>query len=166
MLSDSDSALHPHHISGLDKTKIDRLSATRHFCDFSFVVFHWFLDSSNLSFTPSIFYLLSLLLGNSLRYLMLFIHSFIPSIIHIQVNAPLAEVEKWVDDRVGQTIQAGPASGVLHHFIVEPFLPHKPEEEYYICIHSHRWVRSIVFDLTTAQAASGILHLPTFLSAS
>ena len=57
----------------------------------------------------------------------------------LQVNSPLAEVEEWVNERVGQSIQAGPATGVLHHFIIEPFLAHKPEEEYYICIHSHRW---------------------------
>ncbi|CAG2104337.1 unnamed protein product, partial [Medioppia subpectinata] len=39
----------------------------------------------------------------------------------------------------------GKASGKLRTFIIEPFLPHKQEEEAYICIYSHRSGDTILF---------------------
>lgn len=39
----------------------------------------------------------------------------------------------------------GAASGKLRNFIIEPFVPHKPEEEVYVCIYSHRFADTILF---------------------
>lgn len=39
----------------------------------------------------------------------------------------------------------GAASGKLRNFIIEPFVPHKPEEEVYVCIYSHRHADTILF---------------------
>lgn len=40
---------------------------------------------------------------------------------------------------------AGNVSGVLKTFIVEPFVPHQPADEYYVCIHSEREGDEILF---------------------
>lgn len=37
------------------------------------------------------------------------------------------------------------ASGKLRNFIIEPFLPHKDDEEAYVCIYSHRYADTILF---------------------
>lgn len=39
----------------------------------------------------------------------------------------------------------GSAVGKLRNFIIEPFIPHKPDEEMYLCIYSHRFADSILF---------------------
>lgn len=39
----------------------------------------------------------------------------------------------------------GAASGKLRNFIIEPFVPHKPNEETYVCIYSHRFADTILF---------------------
>lgn len=41
--------------------------------------------------------------------------------------------------------KVGAATGKLRNFIIEPFVPHKPEEEYYVCIYSSRHEDSILF---------------------
>ncbi len=41
--------------------------------------------------------------------------------------------------------QIGKATGKLRNFIIEPFLPHKQDEEAYICIYSHRFGDTILF---------------------
>lgn len=63
----------------------------------------------------------------------------------ILVNADIEGVKKWVSERMAKDIQIGKASGKLRHFIIEPFLPHKQEEEAYICIYSHRLGDTILF---------------------
>ena len=42
-------------------------------------------------------------------------------------------------------LQVGEATGVLHNFIVEPFVPHDQNEEGYICIYSKRDHDAILF---------------------
>lgn len=39
----------------------------------------------------------------------------------------------------------GLATGKLRNFIIEPFVPHKDEEETYVCIYSHRHADTILF---------------------
>jgi ATP citrate (pro-S)-lyase len=34
--------------------------------------------------------------------------------------------------------QVEQVSGVLDHFIIEPFFPHQASDEYYVCINSTR----------------------------
>lgn len=63
----------------------------------------------------------------------------------IKVNADLNTVKKWIDERMNKEQQVGKAIGKLKTFIIEPFVPHKPKEEYYVCIFSHRKADSILF---------------------
>lgn len=37
------------------------------------------------------------------------------------------------------------ATGKLRNFIIEPFIQHKPNEEVYVCIYSHRYADTILF---------------------
>jgi ATP citrate (pro-S)-lyase len=43
---------------------------------------------------------------------------------------------QWVEERMGRDTVVDGVRGVLSHFIVEPFVPHKQEDEYYVCIQS------------------------------
>lgn len=43
----------------------------------------------------------------------------------IAVNKKLAEVKKWVEERMGKDQKVGNCVGKLKNFIIEPFLPHK-----------------------------------------
>ncbi|XP_072748775.1 ATP-citrate synthase [Anoplolepis gracilipes] len=63
----------------------------------------------------------------------------------IKVNADLSTVQKWVEQRMNKEQRVGKATGKLKTFIIEPFVPHKPEEEVYICIYSHRKADTILF---------------------
>ncbi|KAF4524526.1 hypothetical protein B566_EDAN002798 [Ephemera danica] len=63
----------------------------------------------------------------------------------IEVNADLPKVQSWVQQRISKDVKIGKASGKLRNFIIEPFLPHKPEEEAYVCIYSHRHGDTILF---------------------
>lgn len=63
----------------------------------------------------------------------------------IKVNADLPTVQKWVEQRMNKEQRVGKAAGKLKTFIIEPFVPHKPEEEVYICIYSHRKADTILF---------------------
>ncbi|XP_076808864.1 ATP-citrate synthase-like isoform X2 [Clavelina lepadiformis] len=63
----------------------------------------------------------------------------------IKINTDLAGVKKWVDDRMLKEINIGKTKGLLKNFVVEPFVPHAQEEEFYICIHSTRGCNTILF---------------------
>lgn len=63
----------------------------------------------------------------------------------IKVNADLNEVKKWVDERMDKDVQVGKSSGKLNNFIIEPFVPHNQQDEYYVCIYSHREGETILF---------------------
>lgn len=63
----------------------------------------------------------------------------------IAVNKDLPEVKKWVEDRMGKDQKVGNAVGKLRNFIIEPFIPHKPDEEAYVCIYSERDKDVILF---------------------
>ena len=54
-------------------------------------------------------------------------------------------VQKWIAERMEKEIQVEHATGVLDHFIVEPFLPHEQTDEHYICIQSDREGEEILF---------------------
>jgi ATP citrate (pro-S)-lyase len=41
--------------------------------------------------------------------------------------------------------KVGNAVGKLRNFIIEPFIPHKENEEAYVCIYSHRTADTILF---------------------
>ncbi|XP_053667035.1 ATP-citrate synthase [Anopheles marshallii] len=63
----------------------------------------------------------------------------------IAVNKNLTQVKAWVNERMGKDQKVGNATGKLRNFIIEPFVPHKDNEEAYVCIYSHRTADTILF---------------------
>lgn len=63
----------------------------------------------------------------------------------IAVNKKFPQVKQWVDERMGKDQKVGNATGKLRTFIIEPFVPHKDNEEAYVCIYSHRTADTILF---------------------
>ncbi|XP_035909649.1 ATP-citrate synthase isoform X2 [Anopheles stephensi] len=63
----------------------------------------------------------------------------------IAVNKKLPQVKEWVNERMGKDQKVGNATGKLRNFIIEPFVPHKDNEEAYVCIYSHRTADTILF---------------------
>ncbi|OWA50935.1 ATP-citrate synthase [Hypsibius exemplaris] len=63
----------------------------------------------------------------------------------IKVNTDFAGAKEWIESRRGKEVLVGKATGKLRTFIIEPFVPHKPEEEYYLAILSHRHGDTIMF---------------------
>lgn len=56
----------------------------------------------------------------------------------IGVNLNLAEVKEWLKPRMEQETMVGRAKGNLKNFLIEPFVPHKQEDEFYVCIYAAR----------------------------
>ncbi|KAF1787032.1 ATP-citrate synthase, citrate-binding domain [Phytophthora cactorum] len=61
------------------------------------------------------------------------------------LNATWAEVQDWVWERINKPIQVETVTGVLTHFIVEPFIKHGAADEHYVCIVSNRDGEEILF---------------------
>ncbi|KAJ7031094.1 ATP citrate lyase isoform 2 [Mycena alexandri] len=51
----------------------------------------------------------------------------------------------WIKERAGKPVKVEHTTGTLTTFIVEPFLPHPSNTEYYICINSGREGDAILF---------------------
>ena len=51
--------------------------------------------------------------------------------------------KKWVQDRMNQPVTVGKVTGLLNHFIIEPFLP--KSVEYYVAIKSDRTGETVYF---------------------
>lgn len=60
----------------------------------------------------------------------------------VYVNKTWDEVWKWISERMNKTVtvvgSTGKTTGELTHFLIEPFTPHKDEEEGYVAIRSYR----------------------------
>nr|XP_058904186.1 ATP-citrate synthase isoform X3 [Kogia breviceps] len=56
----------------------------------------------------------------------------------IGVNLTLDGVKSWLKPRLGQEATVGKARGLLKNFLIEPFVPHTQEEEFYVCIYATR----------------------------
>ena len=58
----------------------------------------------------------------------------------LYVNKSWDEVKEWIRERMNKQVTivqtTGETTGILTHFLVEPFIPH--EEEYYLAITTHR----------------------------
>ena len=52
----------------------------------------------------------------------------------IGINLSWEEVVEWIKARMNKECKVEVVSGVLNHFIVEPFTPHDQSDEYYLCI--------------------------------
>lgn len=59
----------------------------------------------------------------------------------LALNKTWAEARQWVEERAGKNQRVESVDGILRHFLVEPFVPHPAETEYYININSVREVR-------------------------
>ncbi|XP_076680566.1 ATP-citrate synthase-like [Andrena cerasifolii] len=64
-------------------------------------------------------------------------------LIKMEVN--LDTVKQWVAERMNKDQKVEQTTGKLRSFIIEPFVPHKQEEEAYVCIYSHRKADTILF---------------------
>ena len=58
----------------------------------------------------------------------------------LALNKPWSEARAWVEARAGKRQQVETVEGVLRQFLVEPFVPHPSDTEYYININSVREV--------------------------
>jgi len=63
----------------------------------------------------------------------------------LAINKTWAEVVEWIKERMNKECKVEVVSGILDHFIVEPFVPHAQSDEYYICIQSFRECEEILF---------------------
>lgn len=63
----------------------------------------------------------------------------------VGVNLEWHAVVQWISERMGKEQKVEQAVGVLDHFIVEPFVPHNQDDEYYVCIQSNREGEEILF---------------------
>jgi succinyl-CoA synthetase beta subunit len=59
------------------------------------------------------------------------------------LNVDWNEVEKWIKQHMSKPVTVGTVTGILDHFIVEPFVPHNETDEYYLAILSRRDVGDI-----------------------
>lgn len=58
----------------------------------------------------------------------------------LALNKTWAESREWIEARATKDVQVETITGVLRQFLVEPFVPHPQETEYYININSVREV--------------------------
>ena len=65
----------------------------------------------------------------------------------LALNKTWAEARAWIEARAGKPQRVETVDGVLRQFLVEPFVPHAQDTEYYININSVREVRSAHFFL-------------------
>ncbi|KAF3699917.1 ATP-citrate synthase [Channa argus] len=56
----------------------------------------------------------------------------------VGVNLDLNGVKEWLKPRLMKETTVGKAKGVLKNFLIEPFVLHKQEEEFYVCIYASR----------------------------
>ncbi len=61
------------------------------------------------------------------------------------LNADWKDAEKWIKERMSKPVTVGTVTGILDHFIVEPFVPHNENDEYYLAILSQRDGDQILF---------------------
>ncbi|CAD7970004.1 unnamed protein product, partial [Amoebophrya sp. A25] len=63
----------------------------------------------------------------------------------IKINCTFEEAKDWIMERLHKEVTIENVKGMLTHFLIEPFLPHKQEDEYYVAIQSHRYFDEIFF---------------------
>uniref|UniRef100_A0A8B9NPQ9 ATP citrate synthase n=1 Tax=Accipiter nisus TaxID=211598 RepID=A0A8B9NPQ9_9AVES len=56
----------------------------------------------------------------------------------VGINLTLDQVKVWLKQHLGQETTIANAKGILKNFLIEPFVPHKQEEEFYVCIYAAR----------------------------
>ncbi|XP_037319378.2 ATP-citrate synthase isoform X1 [Pungitius pungitius] len=63
----------------------------------------------------------------------------------VGINLDLEGVKEWFKARVMRETTVGKAKGVLKNFLIEPFVPHTQEEEFYVCIYATREGDHVLF---------------------
>jgi len=85
----------------------------------------------------------------------------------IAVNKSFDEAKAWVMERMCKEQKVEEVTGQLTHFLIEPFVPHKQDEEFYICIISLRYHDEILFyheggvDVGDVDSKAERLTIPT-----
>jgi len=65
----------------------------------------------------------------------------------ILLNATFDEAKKWITERMNREITIGKVTDKLTHFLIEPFVPHDKNKEYYVAITSNREGDAIYFSV-------------------
>jgi ATP citrate (pro-S)-lyase len=65
----------------------------------------------------------------------------------LALNKTWAEARAWIEERAGKPQRVETVDGVLRQFLVEPFVPHPQDTEYYININSVREVCGIFLSI-------------------
>ncbi|XP_035763761.1 ATP-citrate synthase isoform X1 [Neolamprologus brichardi] len=63
----------------------------------------------------------------------------------VGINMDLQGVREWLKDHLMKETTVGKAKGVLRNFLIEPFVPHTQEEEFYVCIYATREGDHVLF---------------------
>ncbi|KAK7948713.1 ATP-citrate synthase subunit 2 [Apiospora aurea] len=88
----------------------------------------------------------------------------------LALNKPWPEAKAWIAERAGKSQKVEHVEGVLRQFLVEPFVPHPSDTEYYININSVREGDWILFtheggvDVGDVDAKAEKLLIPVDLS--
>lgn len=61
------------------------------------------------------------------------------------MNVSWNEAVAWIEARRGKDVTVDGVTGTLDYFLIEPFLPHKQSDEYYVCIQTQRSGDQILF---------------------
>ncbi|XP_061911585.1 ATP-citrate synthase isoform X1 [Entelurus aequoreus] len=63
----------------------------------------------------------------------------------VGIDLDLQGVQEWLKSRLMSETTVGRAKGVLKNFLIEPFVAHKQEEEFYVCIYATREGDHVLF---------------------
>ncbi len=56
----------------------------------------------------------------------------------ILLNATFEQARNWIEERMNKETTIGKVTNILSHFLIEPFVPHDKDTEYYVAITSNR----------------------------
>jgi ATP-citrate lyase beta-subunit len=65
----------------------------------------------------------------------------------ILLNATFEEAKNWLNERMNKDVTIGKVTDKLTHFLIEPFVPHDKNKEYYVAITSNREGDAIYFSV-------------------
>uniref|UniRef100_A0A3Q2QHI4 ATP citrate synthase n=1 Tax=Fundulus heteroclitus TaxID=8078 RepID=A0A3Q2QHI4_FUNHE len=63
----------------------------------------------------------------------------------VGINLDLQGVKEWLKGHLMKETTVGRAKGVLKNFLIEPFVPHTQDEEFYVCIYATRDGDQVLF---------------------
>ncbi|KIL59919.1 hypothetical protein M378DRAFT_14480 [Amanita muscaria Koide BX008] len=84
----------------------------------------------------------------------------------LAINKSWDDAKPWISERAGKPQKVEAVTGTLNNFVVEPFVPHPSNTEYYVCITSEREGDKILFtheggvDIGDVDAKALVLNLP------